>query len=103
MEHIEQIRELFYSNNIELAIQLIKGRGYNLRGIIRELYDKYVTKYGDYENTFELTKNGSIEMYKNQYGSWKGFRLWLDDKAIDDLTLNQCLDKMTDYLIENYG
>lgn len=103
MEHIEQIRELFYSNNVELAIQLIKSQGYELRDVLSELYYKRVFNEGYYDNMFELTYGGHIEMYQNKCGGLTKFRLWLHNTATDNLTLDQCLDEITDYLIENYG
>lgn len=111
MEHIEQIRELFYSNNIELAIQLIKGQGYELREVLKELYHKYVnvvteTSLDYYNDVFELTisiDGRNIEMYKVRGVESMTHRLWLHDNFFTDLTLDQCLDKMTDYLIDKYG
>lgn len=115
MEHIKQIRELFYSNNIELVMQLIKSQGYELRNVLQELYDIYHLREtyssNDHENVdnyFELIKSiddsdyyTNTEIYKNPYD--KEFVLWMGSESELCDTVEECLDKLYSYLIENYG
>lgn len=103
MEYIEQIRELFYSNNIELAIQLIKGQGYDLRDVLHELYYTYRVNDEDNWNRsyyFELICL-DIEIYQASYLR-SNYRLWLYGNPIDCNDIDEGLDFIYKYLINEY-
>lgn len=106
MEHIEQIRELFYSNNIELALQLIKGQGYELREVLDKIYNMFVESGNDLDIGFVLVNGRGfevIEFYRVPYPTDCNCRLWIHDIDYVKSNTDECIDELYKWLIENYG
>lgn len=111
MNELDKLNQLFKSDNIGLAIQLVKSLGYELEDVLYALYDKY--KYQDNpEDTWWVLNDVSHEYgtavcirYATDIG--KPYCLWagqLDhfSSIINEPTLEPCIIRLANILREHY-
>ena len=88
---LENIKLLMYAD-LDLALQLIKGQGWDLNKVLRELWNKYKYNRADYsDEVFRIvySKNPIIHLheYKNFFSIWyNGFNR-IEDSINDALII----------------
>lgn len=110
-DELDKLNQLFKSDNIGLAIQLIKSLSYELEDVLRALYDKYNYISNDDMNWFVLNAkehyHPSTICIRYCEDIVKPYCLWggdLDTKVydLDELTLEPCITRLANILREHY-
>ena len=94
---IDKIRDLFYSNNITLALQLIEGLGLDLKEVLLKLCVIKGNSWVLVDN-FDCFK--TIEIYVNC--SQVNYILWLRDVSVYHKSIEDCIEVLKQYLIKHY-
>lgn len=112
-DELDKLNQLFKSNNIGLAIQLVKSLGYELEDVLYALYDKhsyFETTTRDFKwwvlNQDTYRGNAAIcirhcDDFKKPYCLWDGMS-GSKSSDIDELTLEPCIRRLANILREHY-